>query len=716
MNFPKDHPTTWTEGDGLMPPPPPGYMYPPSPDMHVGILQPPLERRHGPIGRPPGARSRIQTAGLANLTIILLGFVISAAVAAFIIFLWSCSLAINTDSNASSAPDDRDHGLGRGACGAGVQFAAAVSMAAAVLLEEKGVPTRLAPLALTLRATSMPQTWRLVQYLDGTLALDVPATLAVAVPHPYKQYQESTDDAFYWAAGSPDYPLFAEYTGTSSDSDAPSDSDPVRMLDTGLSLRALPPFRDSNTRAALDGYEGYATVFDARVSCMTPRVISKLAVGDQLGVNDWTTAQIHGMLRVDLPARARWAAGDADQGVRQMVDAFNCTVARHRAGVAHPGLGQPGTSAADFMVFNATGKGLEWKQALGTAGGSLSWTVTNDTAPWTHFALGPLHPNIALDISFCLETFQSSASIPTRMTRPGRPRPEPALVWDQDQREYDASGITRLHAGVAAGLSNADRNIMTLAERTNWTEGESWVRPFTQYATSVERFQNLWDLTEPASNISAMLCTFARSALLQTFRAHRHHVAVFQAILRTTSSLPLAIQAVWTILIQHIHYDFLIEFTVAEPAKYSLYADCEVPVRKRGLVFALVFLAVHDVAVLVLARRFLSRPRMAMPGQLWQGFGQLAASLSASASLRQGGAPAGQGYMPYMYHGDEARDDGDGTSVAEWAVRATTARDLEVRREMRRESGGRRDDVVVRLVQEVDDQGSGRLCLRRRAR
>ncbi|KAK3331817.1 hypothetical protein B0T19DRAFT_456179 [Cercophora scortea] len=799
----KDSPTTltWTEGDGLlMPPPPPGY--PPSP----------LQHHHGPIGRPPGARSRILAAGLGNLAILLSGFVLSTAAAAYVIFLWSCSLALKDDSNASWAPGSAvwravalagwipmsitiSSAVVRAVLG--VQFAAAVSMAAAVLLEEKGVPTRLAPLALTLRAMSMPQTWRILQYIGGTLTLDIKTTLAVAVlvattlasqlfstllvsdlgirpvlnsrqagpvgfglnnppvsvmveyeGKPYKAYQESTDDAYYWAAGSPDYPIFAEYTGTSTSPDSNSDapSDQARMLDTGVSLRAFPPFRDSSARAALDGYEGYAAVFDARVNCMTPFVVVNLSVTDFLEKPFWTWATISGHLVVGLPPRARWTVDNPNHMLseRQMVDKFNCSFALpattfedtaisgewavtlcdlsfddhdYEIVLESPIYGA-GIRPQQLMVFNATGKGDDWKKAMNNTGGRPTWTLTNDTAraPWTHLTAGPLHPNISLDISFCLDSFKYLASIPTRMTRPGRPRPEPVLVWNQNQLEYDTSGVTRLHAGAGSGLSDADRNILTLEGRTNWTEDGVELRQFTAEATSIGDFQNL-EILNPDSRISALLCTFCEVSGWSYFRAHRHHVAVFQDILQTTGSLPLAIQAVWTILTQHMYYDFLDEFDASLQARYSLYSDCEVPIRKRGLIFALVFLAVHDVAVLVLAVRFLSRHRMSMPGQLWQGFGQLAASLSGSASSRQGGGSLdGHGYMPYMYHGDEGRDDGDGTSVAEWAVRATAARDLEVRREMRRENGGRPDEALVRLIQEVDDHGAGRLCLRHRAR
>jgi hypothetical protein len=57
------------------------------------------------------------------------------------------------------------------------------------------------------------------------------------------------------------YPTFAEYSDTLKPRDA---------ADTGPLLRAILPEPDPSSRASLQNYEGYATVFDGRVFCTAP--------------------------------------------------------------------------------------------------------------------------------------------------------------------------------------------------------------------------------------------------------------------------------------------------------------------------------------------------------------------------------------------------------------------------------------------------------------
>ncbi|KAK0627845.1 hypothetical protein B0T14DRAFT_563615 [Immersiella caudata] len=742
-----------TEGDGLM--------LPASDSKAAPEARPSRQQ----IGRAPRTRSRIQAAGSINAAVLAVGLAVSTAVAAYLIFLWLPLLVgdshlgpqltglWNSVALASWIPASVTISSAALRAVLGMQFATAVSLAAAVLLEGRGVPVRFAPLALTLRTSSMPSTWRLLDYLGGTLALDVPTTLATAVlvattllsqlsstllvsdlgtgpilsslraeavgygfSNPpnlqdgqldFERFQEATNDASYWQAGSSEYPLFAEASETPL---APESL----MLDTGPSLRAFPPLGDGISRASLHSYGGYAPVFDARVSCMTPLINANFTVEDDV-LSIWTSAQFNGRLWVDIPSRARWHLDGADQSVREMWKRFNCSISLPADAFEGQAVGEwalticepesgaislespindgsdgEGISPRFLIVVNATGRGVEWKRAVES--GSFGWTVSNQTVPWTRLA----HPSrrLFLDVSFCLDTFQDTINVPVSMTRPGRPRPEPLLQWDQGRRRYDASNITRLHAGAVDGLSYADRNVLILQQRANWTEDMVRTRRFLVPATSISTFQGLWAMYD--SDISVTLCTFCENSET-SFRAHRHHVTVFQAVLLTTGSLPLAIQALWTILTQRAYYDFIAEYDVAAPAEYSLFADRVIPIRQRGLLAVLAILVAHNVALLLLVGRFLSRPRLAMPGQLWQAFGQLAASGPMLAK-------------------DDGSEDEDDECVAGWALRATTARDSEVEEEMRRRNGaggvGGRGEVA--LVYEHDDFGSGQLHLRPR--
>jgi hypothetical protein len=65
------------------------------------------------------------------------------------------------------------------------------------------------------------------------------------------------------------YPAFAEYT------EPPFEADGV--LDTGVCLRAFLPFRDADSRQAIQAYDGPTIVIDARVTCQRP-IFSDISV------------------------------------------------------------------------------------------------------------------------------------------------------------------------------------------------------------------------------------------------------------------------------------------------------------------------------------------------------------------------------------------------------------------------------------------------------
>ncbi|KAK4211195.1 hypothetical protein QBC37DRAFT_376322 [Rhypophila decipiens] len=690
------------------------------------------------IGRPLESRSRLELVGNTNVIILVLGFAVSFAVALYILFLWQLSPAYGFTGWESRlwktiALNDKV-GLSITISSAmlrltmALQLGVALSMTAGLFLEDATTPLRFIPLVLMLRGSGKGSTRELVIYLSHTFRSNLFLNLIVAamlltttlsqlastflvsdlgqgyfLDNPRRQdiayglrpapnvkedavvleiYQESTADVQYWTSGPAAYPIFAEY------SEPPPQWGPG-IQDTGVNLRALPPFRSADQRASLQEYDGYTAVFDTRVTCLTPVVHSDLVVGFTY-TPMWTTAQLSGHAHVVLPPHIRRNDPEVSTSKRTVNLAFNCSVSL-------PGVAFEEQAASDwaiticdldgagikmdtplqldnniwkYLVINATGRGEQWQESE-----DAPWTVSNLTDPWTRLSLPTKGPSLSLSMSICMNGL-NKIDIPTKMTRSGTPPypAEPTMSWDDTLRAYDTSKITNLYAGGMMNLSDSSRGIMRLAKRSNWTQDYIFTRKFVYDSMAIKQVSGLWVLND--DNIGVMMCTFCENHADSVFRAHRLHVVIFQDILKKTNNLALAIQTLFTILAQRVWYDFLNEFTVSAEASFTFSADRLIPVRNGGMSVVIGIIWVHNLAVIVIAVLFFSRQRISMVGNLWQGFGQVVA--------------------------------GD---VADLAARSTAALDKEVVRELEKY-----DDGVGEVVELIRDVKSGDVRLQRRRR
>lgn len=343
------------------------------------------------IGRPLESRSKLEAVGNSNVIILILGFVVSLVVVAYLLFLWQlspeCGFA-GWESGLWKTIALRD-GVGPSVTISSailrltmaLQLGVALPMAAGLFLENATAPLRFVPLVLMLRGCGKGSMPELISYLSHTFRsnlllnfmivillltttlsqlastllvsdlgqgsfLDNPQRQLIAYglqPAPnvkegtvdLQRYQESTDDVQYWTSGPAEYPIFAEY------SEPPPQWGPAGMQDTGVNLHAFPPFRASDQRASLHQYDGYSAVFDTRVTCLTPVVNSRLLV-DHIYTRIWTTAQLSGSANVDLPPHIR---DDQNAPVwdRIMRLTFNCSVSL-------PGVTFEEQAASDWAI------------------------------------------------------------------------------------------------------------------------------------------------------------------------------------------------------------------------------------------------------------------------------------------------------------------------------------------------------------------------------
>lgn len=711
------------------------------------------------------ARTRIESVGVINLTILILSLLLTILFVWYIIFLWYFSPGLGF--TAIEAPFWRYIVLRQWAevsitistaifrAIAGLQLGVALSMIAAMMLEQRMVPVRFAPLVLTLRGSGTASTWAMLEYffdlrafrlsmelsyvaifllytslasqLSSTFLIsdlgvspvlgnweDRPLAYALAEAPDGDQgtlrsgtlkFQQRTDDTQSWTAGSPSFPVFAEFSVPPTAPAGASGKD-VWKYDTGLTMRAFLPFQEAEQRASIDQYKGYAAVFDTRTVCMTPPIDVRLDVGQRNPTSSNSgrfSAQLSGFVKptLALPPPLKWRRGDEDS---QKGLAFNCSVSfSGRAFEANADadwaiticnlnrtsllMDSPilqasrfpdGIPTEQYILINATGTGEKWLEE--TSGARVPWQYSNRSEPWTRM-YHPNHSDTSLDIAFCVNTVEP-INIPTIITGGQPGRKEPIAVWDRYKRQYNTSSIVKLHAGVALGLDSQERGILRLEHgvegSSNWTNGRTAARPFTLGAVDLKKFRKMWSASRDG-DAGAMICTYCENYAASVIRAQRLHVLVFQDILKATGSLPLALQALLTTLTQRAWYDFLPEFDIAGNATYRLYGEKQIPVRRGGMIAVLLVVFAHNIAVLVVVWKYLfgNRQRLSMLGNLWQGFGQLVA--------------------------------GD---VADLAASTTTALDKEVMRELKEDPA---TDDVVELVHDAEG-GVLRLMRRRNGR
>ncbi|KAM7197913.1 hypothetical protein V8F20_006361 [Naviculisporaceae sp. PSN 640] len=716
------------------------------------------------IGKGPQHRSRLQAIGRLNITTLTIGLVLCLGVVAYIAFLWLSSPACGVSEPGEvwkAIALSNNFGISITISSVIVRLAMALqlgvafSVVGALVLENGVAPIQSVPFILTMRGSgkvSVVELAQLVSQTSGTNDLLNLITVVLVLTTALSQftstllltdlgtspflnktqtalvnyglketspdvgdlegYQAASDDVDFWSSGATEYPVFAEY----SEPRPPQDNQSTQ--DTGLTLRAFPPFKTTAERASLYRWDGLTAAFDTRVTCLTPRVKANLSIDatEWEWVDGWTSKiEITGYADLELPQHMAWSDVNPDSGPTNQ-----STRARFKCPVSLPSLTfasrstsewaiticelgstedtslihfftesplQPDskwTAGIQYIVFNTTGTRQDWLEGSGSTNRSTeNWhilvisnlTETSDSpAPWTRLSVAG-DSSLSIMLSVCVTPYIYGRNMPVNMTRSGPPAPEAVLRRYDRGPYFGMSEIVSLHAGAAKGLTDAERGILTLHKRENWTADLVDARHFAEKATDI-----LWRGNMPVvrngSAVGVMLCRFCLNLDSRTiFRAHQSHIMVFQQVLRQTGSLAYAIQALFTILLQRGWYDYIDEFDVWAEASYTMYtSNSLIPVRMVGMPVVMATILAHNIVVLTVVIMFLRPQRISVVGNLWQGFGQVVTS----------------------------------NKMAWLAERYTTALDKEVAKDLKDQ--GIRDEVVG-LVHDTD---KGVMSLRRR--
>ncbi|KAL6710523.1 hypothetical protein ACN47E_008571 [Coniothyrium glycines] len=678
----------------------------------------------------PKQRTLTEKLGTYNIVVLLLGTVAILLAVAFLAFVWTVA---NNNTDGGHLPPLWRMIVERQwvsrvvtLCSIVIRVAAAAQLCvfaaivAALILERVGASTEDLPLLSMIRcANTGPNAllWNVVHTMGtGTqvgystlivltilnaLAMQFTSTMLLADLVPTRIVLQSVTRETYfsmssldnagagsgvnpyagsdvWRTGSQSYPRFAEYRASAATQGS-------NFTDTGKLYRGFLPLVNANERNVLRNYSGPMTVVDVRTVCLRP-VLSNLTF-NYLGEGH---ASIFGSMELpeDYPAVATTGSEVSVAGV---MNTFNCTApsqditnfaATWNASLCVLGAGHgrllDGISSEELndgslsgvttaqVLLNATEMPL-YEDYFMTENQTTLEQKESSQASWARFG----DAQATFDMSLCFikplprdyevsvwSAVDASSDIATSVTAG---KTAGMLI-------YDTSKIQRMLGADGTNLSPEDRQLLTLVPPPNW---------------NASRMVSLYDTPESASLVDSLSKIDYDDYMGDTFQLvpwslpqdamHRSHVALLQNILSRSNDPALALQSLWTILLELAYYDVLPLYNIKVPAKYGLAREVLIPVRWNCFAAVMGILVLHLVLVCTALVLFITRTEMSLLGNAWQAVSQVLSTDTADA----------------VHHGamatdEEVKDTFKGSGIAEGRILITKS-----------ESSGRTEATAV---------------------
>lgn len=433
----------------------------------------------------------------------------------------------------------------------------------------------------------------------------------------------------YWKTSPFTYQRFAEYKEKSSKGS--------NYIDTGKTLRGFPPSNDSSTRFAFREYNGPMVVVDTRVVCVKPTV-SNLTIDSQYesikGTFDWN--KTHPDLKLNkalegigIEVNCSIPVSDWYLGKRYWQTSL-CTVgatyARLSGGIT-PDDEDPDSATghtAALLLLNATGYSDDWNASLPEG---IQLQLAESSSPiWTRYA----RENVSVDFSLCFTNPMPSHYSVTASSD------EDFFdgVLNYSNGSFNTSEIRKMYGATGETLTPAQRGQLDLKHSSDWRALKAEI----VYNATTADF--IWE-TLARVNYEAVITKdieayvgvgsttmFSENALPQ-HSVHRNHAVIFQDTIQNTGDPSVALQTLFTILLQMAYYDFLYEYDVAAPAWYKVSAKLNIPHQWKALGVILSLLGLHFALVSTAVRMFLVRTEMSLLGNAWQAVSQVVSTDTA---------------------------------------------------------------------------------------
>lgn len=421
----------------------------------------------------------------------------------------------------------------------------------------------------------------------------------------------------YWTTSPTTYARFAEYSEAGSQT--------ATYIDTGKTYRGFVPLRTSDERATLREFTGPVTVVDARVVCVKP-TLSNIIV--TYGSEDFIPT-INATLTFNNTHPSLQPSPDAP------VVRFNCSLPVHVGLSLQPldywaaSLCSFGRDTAEFteglrtdweaanarststsLIFNMTGNGSDLSDAMGDEY-TASFAPTESTgSPWSSYSRG----QVRIDVTMCVIN-PTPQDYRIKIWTP-KDDAETTLGWNTNDGSYETTSIRRLFGANSKPAPLDDRGLYHLEQPSNWTAAQV----NDVYNVSVENF--VWDAQVVSvayyETFIGIFDTYMLTPYAYKGAIHRSHWNIVQQILKDTRNPALAVQTLYTIMMQMAYYDFLPEFDTRAEGTYRSSTAYSIPHQWTAFAAIAGLLGLHFILVAVAVTLFLTKTKMSLLGNAWQ--------------------------------------------------------------------------------------------------
>ncbi|KAF2832477.1 hypothetical protein CC86DRAFT_401244 [Ophiobolus disseminans] len=475
----------------------------------------------------------------------------------------------------------------------------------------------------------------------------------------------------YWKVGPATYNRFAEYKEAGSQK--------LEYMDTGKTYRGFLPFRDFGERASLRNYTGPMTVVDTRVICVKPTLGNiSFYGGDSSGDPSIRGALTFSDTHPDLIANEQLGGKGSY---------INCTIptAEYFEGKSYANLSLCSIEYGQARLINGikpdpdlnVSSGIMGQTStfllLQTTGNATEWGNSNDTLvnvqsskpSWRSFRKGSFN----LNLTACfVNPLPSEYEVQALSNHDDF---DVELDWNATAKAYNSTSIRRMLGATGGSLSAEQRGLLRLLPMANWTAADIK----TKHNISTNHF--IWDTllryssqpvvdeeTGPTEDVYTQTTYFTENAHPER-SVHRTHVEIFQRVFQETGDAGLALQALWTVLLEMAYYDFFPQYDVNATATFTSSKTINAPVQWRAMGAILGLLAIHTALIVAALVLFNKRTEMSLLGNAWQAVSQVMTTDTAAAvhhgatttdrevrgSMRHGGAADGRIRIAHSVHG-----------------------------------------------------------------
>lgn len=431
------------------------------------------------------------------------------------------------------------------------------------------------------------------------------------------------------------YPRFAEYKEAGTNG--------TNFTDTGRTYRGFLPFALPSQRNHLRTYNGPMEVIDARVVCVKPQ-LSDLTIYPRNTTDEERV--ISGTIDASgvYPGITTTTTVEEDQ--QYVLKTFNCT-----APAQNPIANSTDWSASLCLLGTHYGTLLDGiipddEDGSLPTGHTMAQLVINNTnyrdkydttvtaltqleqlesssPSWARFGNG----NIQFDLSLCFfnpqpQDYQVKAWSKEDWS-------DASAFWDTTtgQPVYNSYWVRSMLDAVQEESTTKKRGLLTMEPVANWTAMETKVRynitAMSFIYDTLMRYQEVDELMGDTYQLT--------SYVIPTKAIHQTHKALVQTILQSTRNPALAVQALWTVLLQMSYYDFFNQYSVGAPAAYGIAEEVTIPVQWNCFAGIMGILGLHFALLSLSLILFLTRTEMSLLGNSWQAVSQVMSTDTAHA-------------------------------------------------------------------------------------